>query len=178
VTTESPFKPCPTCGVTITGWDRILHEATDDSGLYRESVPIGFHLEPCGHRIFAEGFAPPVVPEVRELEAIPAGLSPDQEIRARALDAATRSLLPFEHDMDERDDADAMADLVLPLARRYAAWIADGDPAVGRPITLSPRGAVVAALRALDPDDHGRLITIEDAMTAAERALTDAEVTA
>lgn len=112
----------------------------------------------------------PVAAEVHELEAIPAGLSPDQEIRARALGLAVATWGEFDpldvmEDGDHTDDAAHTAAgteaaritaeaIVLPLARRYAAWIADGDPAPGQR-QHEPERRVREALTAAWPTPFG-----------------------
>lgn len=151
---ESVFKPCPTCGVTINGWARILHETTDDDGRFVELVPMGFQLEPCGHRIFGEEYTlgePVAATEVHELEAIAAGLSPGQEIRRHALSLAVD--LMADTDWAVVGDQDSV-DVAIEHARRLAAWIADGDPA---PVQDAASEGSVSAVEATEPAEAPRV---------------------
>jgi hypothetical protein len=111
-----------------------------------------------------------------EVEAVHVGLTAEQEIRRHALHEAT-TIGATAGLFDDDKTPEENAAVALTVARPLVAWIADGDPAVGE--TEYRRGLIEAgeaareALTAHDPDDHGRLISvaeaIEDVRTAIDR---------
>lgn len=64
-------------------------------------------------------------PEFEELTVERVGLSPEQEIRARALESATRAIGPLRGQLSA-DQALVLAGAIFDLAESFAAWITDG----------------------------------------------------
>lgn len=107
------------------------------------------------------------VAEVCELEAIPAGLTADQELRDRGLRRAVATFrrvdlesalvdIPAGATVDEAIalTVEVICDCVLPLAGRFAAWIADGDPAPAQDAAFE---GSVSAVEATEPAEAPRV---------------------
>lgn len=88
-------------------------------------------------------------PEPVELEAVHVGLTPDQEIRHHglrlAVDLATADNIAY---------AGRPSDYAMSVARDFAAWIADGDPASAHSTASEGTGSAVEPRTGLGEGDR------------------------